>query len=97
MSDCVKGFVRDGTTPAFLHGTGFEGNDLLLHVLPIALRQNLVAALQMDLRDLQIHFRMAHGFVFDFPQSAGFVLRLRAQAVMFAGGGALAVKKRPLG
>ena len=77
----VKGFVVNGMFPSLPRGPCFEGDNLFHDVLPSTGGQRGVAVLQINLRDLQVHLRVMHGFVFGVNEALGFVGVAGAEAL----------------
>jgi len=87
VPESIKRLVVNGILPALAGGAGFQGKDFFHNILPSSAGQRRVAVLQINLRDLQIHFRMLHGFIFGIHQTLGFDGVARSQALPFFGVG----------
>ena len=74
FAERIEGFIFYGALPTQLRDPRFQQDDLFHDLLPGAAGQGWVAVLQIDLSDLEIHRRLAHGLVFRLDQFAGLCL-----------------------
>ena len=81
MADEVKCLVAAGALPAGLRRAVLLGNNGVHDLLPGERCQRGVAVLQIDLRDLQVHADMKHGFILGVNESLRLGLVADAKAL----------------